>query len=313
MTWKQDYTALILTYVYLFGVIALAELLRRAGRRPPDFTRKFIHIGVGMWVVGTALLFETWWVALIPPATFVVINAISYWRGVIKAMETGDRGNLGTIYFPISFGALVFYFWGMPVLMVASMIPLYHRGAHPFRRGLGGYAVVELDHHLPGVNYHALPGRQAAHQLACSADLWWRGGPGLHRRRGAHALGTGQSDRPRGGCPDPDPLADIAARDDILSGIDQRTVGQHPPPGRTASSPREDSILPPGRTASSPPAEQLCALLKQLLDHALKVDDVPLDQLLGGAAIPRLDRLQDVAMVLHIGPHATHAVQGKVE
>jgi dolichol kinase len=124
MTWKQDYTALILTYVYLFGVIALGELLRRAGKRPPEFTRKFIHIGVGMWVVGTALLFETWWMALIPPATFVVINAISYWWGVIKAMETEERGDLGTIYFPISFGALVFYFWGMPVMMVASMMPL---------------------------------------------------------------------------------------------------------------------------------------------------------------------------------------------
>jgi phytol kinase len=124
MTWKQDYTALILSYAYLFGVIGLAEVLRWAGKRPPEFTRKFIHIGVGMWVVGTAFLFETWYIALIPPATFVVVNAISYWRGTIKAMETGEKGNLGTIYFPISFGALVYYFWGQPVLMVASMMPM---------------------------------------------------------------------------------------------------------------------------------------------------------------------------------------------
>ena len=39
-------------------------------------------------------------------------------------METGDRGNLGTIYFPIAFGALVYYYWSQPVLMVASMMPL---------------------------------------------------------------------------------------------------------------------------------------------------------------------------------------------
>ena len=124
MTWKQDYTALIVSYAYVFGVIALGELLRRLGHRPQEFTRKFIHIGVGMWVVGTVLLFETWYLALIPPATFVVINAISYWRGTFKAMESEEKGNLGTIYFPIAFGAVIYYFWSQPVLMVASMMPL---------------------------------------------------------------------------------------------------------------------------------------------------------------------------------------------
>jgi phytol kinase len=124
MTWKPDYTALVISFVYVFGVVALGELLHRVGRRPIEFTRKVIHIGVGIWVVGTVLLFETWYIALIPPATFVVINAISYWRGTFKAMESEERGNLGTVYFPISFGGLVYYFWSQPVLMVASMMPL---------------------------------------------------------------------------------------------------------------------------------------------------------------------------------------------
>jgi phytol kinase len=124
MTWKPDYTALLVAYAYILGVIGLAELLRRISQRPPEFTRKFIHIGVGMWVVGTAFLFETWYLALIPPISFVIINALSYWRGAIKAMETEDRANLGTIFFPISFAAVVYYFWSQPVLMVASMMPL---------------------------------------------------------------------------------------------------------------------------------------------------------------------------------------------
>lgn len=124
MTWKQDYTALLISYAYVFGIIALGELLRHIGKRPPEFTRKFIHIGVGMWVVGTVFLFETWYYAVIPPATFVVINALSYWRGTFKAMESEEKGNLGTIYFPISFGVLVYFFWSQPVLMVASMMPM---------------------------------------------------------------------------------------------------------------------------------------------------------------------------------------------
>jgi phytol kinase len=124
MIWKPDYTALVISYVYVFAVIGLGELLRRAGRRSPDFTRKFIHIGVGMWVVGTVLLFQTWYLALIPPLSFVIINAFSYWRGTIKAMESEEKGNLGTIYFPIAFAAVVYYWWSYPVLMVASMMPL---------------------------------------------------------------------------------------------------------------------------------------------------------------------------------------------
>jgi len=122
--WRQDYTALIVSYAYVFGVLALAELLRVVGKRPIDFTRKFIHIGVGMWVVGTVLLFETWYFAIIPPATFVLINAFSFWRGTIKAMEGEDREDPGTIYFPISFGVLIYLFWDQPALLVASLMPM---------------------------------------------------------------------------------------------------------------------------------------------------------------------------------------------
>jgi phytol kinase len=122
--WKQDYTALIVSYAYVFGVLAVAELFRLVGKRPVSFTRKLIHIGVGMWVVGTVLLFETWYFAIIPPATFVLINALSYWRGTIKAMEGEERADPGTIYFPISFGALIYFFWDQPVLLVASLMPM---------------------------------------------------------------------------------------------------------------------------------------------------------------------------------------------
>lgn len=124
MEWKQDYTALVISYVYVFGIIATGELLRRAGKRPPEFTRKFIHVGVGMWSIGTVALFETWPFAIIPPITFVVINAVSYWRGVFQSMESEERGNLGTIYFPIAFAVAIYAFWEHPLLLVATLMPM---------------------------------------------------------------------------------------------------------------------------------------------------------------------------------------------
>jgi dolichol kinase len=116
--------ALLASFAYVFSVIGLAEGLRRWRGYPVEFTRKFIHIGVGMWAYGTVLLFERRALAIIPPLSFVVINAFSYWRGTFGAMETGEKGQLGTIYFPISFALIIWLLWDRPPLLVASLMPM---------------------------------------------------------------------------------------------------------------------------------------------------------------------------------------------
>jgi phytol kinase len=121
---SYDVVALIVSFVYVFAMIGVAEGLRKWRGLPVDFTRKFVHIGVGMWAYGTVLLFETRTFAIIPPLSFVAINAFSYWRGTFKAMETGDRGNLGTVYFPIAFVAIVWLLWDQRSLVVASLMPM---------------------------------------------------------------------------------------------------------------------------------------------------------------------------------------------
>jgi phytol kinase len=120
----QDIVALFFSFVYVFAMIGIAEGLRKWRGYSVEFTRKFIHIAVGMWAYGTVLLFERRIFAIIPPLSFVFINAFSYWRGTFKAMETGEKGQLGTVYFPISFVALVWLLWDRPHLMVASLMPM---------------------------------------------------------------------------------------------------------------------------------------------------------------------------------------------
>jgi phytol kinase len=121
---SQDVIALIASFIYVFAMIGIAEGLRKWRGYSVDFTRKFIHIAVGMWAYGTVLLFERRVFAIIPPLSFVAINAFSYWQGTFKAMETGKKGRLGTIYFPISFTALIWLLWGRPHLVVASLMPM---------------------------------------------------------------------------------------------------------------------------------------------------------------------------------------------
>ncbi len=125
----QDCLGLIISYAFVFAAIFAAEGLRKWRNLSIDFTRKFIHIAVGMWSVGTVLLFKHWYFAVIPPLSFVVINYISYRRETFKAMETSEPGNLGTVYFPISFALIIVLFWltrpqRYPGLIVAALMPM---------------------------------------------------------------------------------------------------------------------------------------------------------------------------------------------
>lgn len=121
---NQDWVALIISFVYVFMMIGIAEGLRKWRSYSVDFTRKFIHIAVGMWAYGTVLLFERREFAIIPPLAFIGINAFSYWQGTFKAMETGEKGHLGTVYFPLSFSVIVWLLWDHPHLLVASLMPM---------------------------------------------------------------------------------------------------------------------------------------------------------------------------------------------
>jgi phytol kinase len=105
-------------------MIGVAEGLRKWRGYSVEFTRKFIHIAVGMWAFGTVLLFESRAWAIVPPIAFVAINAFSYWQGTFKAMETGEKGQWGTIYFPISFAALIWLLWDRPHLLAAGLMPM---------------------------------------------------------------------------------------------------------------------------------------------------------------------------------------------
>lgn len=121
----NDLIAIALSFVYVFAAIGIAEGLRKAFRWPVEFTRKFIHIAVGMWSVGTALLFSNKWFAVIPPLSFVVLNYISYRRNTFAAMEHEDKSNLGTVYFPLAFAVIILLTFDVSKsMMVAALMPL---------------------------------------------------------------------------------------------------------------------------------------------------------------------------------------------
>lgn len=115
---------LILAFTYIFAIIGTAELLRRQRGYSTDFTRKVVHIGVGMMSWLLPFLFDNPWPFVAASAVFVVINFLDWHYGFFLAMASKDRHNLGTVYFPIAAAVVALIFWEQPPLMVAALMPL---------------------------------------------------------------------------------------------------------------------------------------------------------------------------------------------
>ncbi len=115
---------LIIAFGYIFGVIGIAEGLRHWRGYGSDFTRKFIHIGVGMLAWLVPFLFVSPWPFVFACLAFAILNLLDWRYGFFLAMASSNRSNLGTVYFPMSAAAVALIFWQQPPLMVAALMPL---------------------------------------------------------------------------------------------------------------------------------------------------------------------------------------------
>jgi phytol kinase len=135
----------LLVFVYIIVIIGLGEGLRRWRGYTSDFTRKVVHIGVGMvmWII--PFLFDNpWWFAAACTG-FMVINFLDWKYGFFASMTTQDRSNLGTVYFPLAAGICAIVLWDQPGLMIAAMMPLtWGDGLAPVvgrKLGWGAYTI----------------------------------------------------------------------------------------------------------------------------------------------------------------------------
>ncbi|MCB8942587.1 MAG: hypothetical protein H6658_02310 [Ardenticatenaceae bacterium] len=120
----NNWLGLLICFLYIFGIIGLAEGLRRWRGYSSGFTRKVIHIGVGMMSWALHFLFDSPWFFIAACATFMILNFLDWRYGFVAAMSSGDRSNLGTVYFPLAAAVVAYIFWDTPPLMVAALMPL---------------------------------------------------------------------------------------------------------------------------------------------------------------------------------------------
>ncbi len=107
---QQDLAGLLISFTYAFGLLAVAEGIRKWRGWPQDFTRKIVHVGAGLWVWGLLYVFDHWYIGLIPFGSFIILNYLFYRQRTFKAMDAGDSSP-GTIYFAVSNTVLLALLW----------------------------------------------------------------------------------------------------------------------------------------------------------------------------------------------------------
>ena len=118
----SDPVAVVFAFLYVAAVLGVAELIRHNLELKKDFTRKFVHIAIGTFIIPTFYIFNSLYFALVPPVVFIIVNLLSYKFKFFKAMEEEDGNNLGTMLFPISFCIVMIAFWNSGPDRVAAIL-----------------------------------------------------------------------------------------------------------------------------------------------------------------------------------------------
>ena len=108
----NDPVLTLLGFLLVFAVLGVAEGVRRTGKMGEEGTRKLVHIGVGHWILFAPAIRDIRW-AVVAPIAFILLNYLSYRKGVFSAMERSDKHTgLGTVYYSMALTVVVLLFFG---------------------------------------------------------------------------------------------------------------------------------------------------------------------------------------------------------
>jgi len=104
-------------------LLGLSEILRRRFRLPDEFTRKFVHVAIGVVIFFAPPFFPNAGAVALIAAVFVALNAAAYAAGVLKAVHHTTRPSFGTVYYPLALLLIALPFWNAwPDIVVAAIM-----------------------------------------------------------------------------------------------------------------------------------------------------------------------------------------------
>jgi uncharacterized protein (TIGR00297 family) len=114
-----------LTIITPFAVLGLATIVRKFGIGT-EGSRKLVHILLSNWILLALAVYRSTWAVCILPACFILLNYLSYRRGIFSAIEREEDNTLGTVWYAVSLFLLCLagYSLDMPWIAACGMLAM---------------------------------------------------------------------------------------------------------------------------------------------------------------------------------------------
>lgn len=111
MQHMPEWRIFIIVFLGMLLCIVLAEVFRKLLKLSPEFSRKFVHVSIGLIIFFLPKIFIHAFPLLVLGLIFILVNSIALRKEWLSGMHGTDRHSFGTVLYPVSFVLLVLFFW----------------------------------------------------------------------------------------------------------------------------------------------------------------------------------------------------------
>lgn len=112
-TFPHLFLPIAIVATYLGTIVLISECLSRFWAVDGEITRKVVHIGTGNVILLAWWLQIPAWVGITCSILASIVTLISYKLPILPGVNSIGRKSLGTFFYAVSMGILVWYFWGI--------------------------------------------------------------------------------------------------------------------------------------------------------------------------------------------------------
>jgi dolichol kinase len=106
-----EWQIFVFVFLGMLLCVGLAEFFRAILKLSPEFSRKFVHVSIGLIIFFLPNIIVHALPMLVLGFIFILVNSAALRMEWLAGMHGTDRHSLGTVLYPVSFVLLVFFFW----------------------------------------------------------------------------------------------------------------------------------------------------------------------------------------------------------
>jgi len=126
-TWfSTDYELYKLFAVILFIMVSLmvSNYTHKKGLISPESNRRLVHTFIGIIMSFSTIIFSSKFFPLLMAISFILINTIAFKSKIFPGIHSQKRKSYGTIYFPLSYFIIIYFFWENSQFVILSLLIL---------------------------------------------------------------------------------------------------------------------------------------------------------------------------------------------